>query len=147
VHESDLLAPPSQDRQANPLLMRVSNAGGPTVAARDGEVYPLPPGYMPGPHGGVQLRPDYAKTLPKGPFDFGGMAREIGWPGVVNSLNHIAAGVFTSKANDQIGEWLHLPEWLDLPKVGRETLDAQIEANKDPKTQPRGADRVTNGLP
>lgn len=64
-----------------------------------------------------------------------------------NALNHIAAGVFTSKANDQIGEWLHLPEWLDLPKVGRETLDAQIEANKDPKTQPRGADRVTNGLP
>jgi hypothetical protein len=47
---------------------------------------------MPDGHGGVQLKPDFAATHPKGPLDFGGMSKEIDWPGVGLDLGSIAAG-------------------------------------------------------
>jgi hypothetical protein len=52
----------------------------------------MPPAYTPDSQGGVQLRPGFAATHPNGPFDFGGMAKEIDWPGVALDPGSIAAG-------------------------------------------------------
>jgi hypothetical protein len=65
-------------------LIRVSNP----ARGRDDS---MPPAYMPDGHGGVKLRPGFAATHPKGPFDFGGMSKEIDWPGVALDLGSIAA--------------------------------------------------------
>ena len=98
---------------------------------------------MPGPNGGVQLRPDFAAQHSNSPFDFGGMAKEINWPGFAKGLLDIARGGAQCHAEDEIG----IPSWLDWLQSGRETWDAQNEANKDPNSPPPGADRATNGLP
>jgi hypothetical protein len=52
----------------------------------------MPAAYTPDGHGGVQLKPGFAASHPKGPFDWGGMAKEIDWPGVALDLGSIAAG-------------------------------------------------------
>lgn len=67
-------------------LIKVSN---PASAGGDAS---MPSTYMPDGHGGVQLKPGFAATRPKGPFDWGGMSKEIDWPGVALDLGSIAAG-------------------------------------------------------
>lgn len=131
----------------DPRLMLASNPGGlgPGRPSKD-DPYPMPPAYMPDGHGGVQLRPDFAATHPKGPFDFGAMAHNIHWGGVAKDLWDIATGVANSKIQDVVGDALDLPSWVDLPELGMKTWKMQNEANK-PGAQPaKGADRTTNGL-
>lgn len=116
----------------------------PTLAFDSGgNADPLPSAYMPGPNGGVQLRPNFAAQHPNGPFDFGGMVKEIDWPGIVEGLLDIVGGGAQSHAEDELG----MPSWLDWLQSGKEAWDAQNEANKNPNSQPPGADRATNGLP
>jgi hypothetical protein len=65
-------------------LIKVSDPAG-------GQGDAMPPAYMPDGRGGVKLRPGFAAKHPKGPFDFGGMSKEIDWPGVALDLGSIAA--------------------------------------------------------
>ncbi len=40
----------------------------------------------------MQVTPDFARTHPKGPLDFGAMAHNIDWAGVLKDLGVVAAG-------------------------------------------------------
>jgi hypothetical protein len=102
----------------------------------------MPPAYRSDGHGGVELQPGFAQTHPQGPFDFGGMAREIDWPGVAKDFAGLAGDVATSIL-------LPIPEWFDLLHTGKETWDAQKEANTKSDAPPSSGstDRATNGVP
>jgi hypothetical protein len=71
-------------------LIKVSNPSGGDAA--------MPRAYMPDGHGGVRLRPGFAASHPKGPFDWSGMSKEINWPGVALDLGKIGMGVGASVA-------------------------------------------------
>jgi hypothetical protein len=118
-----------------------------TAAYAGGEAYPMPAAYMPDGHSGVQLKPDFAAAHPKGPWDMGGMAGEIDWNGVDRDLTDIGGGVVNAKINDWTEDKLGIPSWVDVLKSAPEVWKKQDEANKDSGRPPRGADRVTNGVP
>ena len=107
----------------------------------------MPGAYMPDGHGGVRLRPEFAATHPKGPLDFGGMAHDIDWAGVIKDLTDIVGDGANDKIDDWIEDKLGIPSWLGIAKMTPEVWKTQDEANKNPGKPPRGADRVTNGVP
>jgi hypothetical protein len=157
------------------LLVSDSRSSSPTLASDGKQAYPMPGAYVPDGHGGVKLRPDFAAAHPKGPFDFGGMANEIHWPGVVQDLGKIGAGVAasigagmaapfvrgllgfgaaapTETALGAAGSGATPNPWITGSlfgwRLGR-TLHKQNKANPrnaDPVIPP-GVDRVSNGLP
>lgn len=123
-------------------------------SAENGEAS-MPAAYMPDGHGGVQLRPGFAATHPKGPFDFAGMAKEIHWPGVALDLAKITAGVALGVAPSFLAPATAgaAPNpWFaggSLAWKGGRTLYKQNEANRrnvDPVVRP-GVDKASNGLP
>ena len=161
VRTSDLVARPGDAPAAglqfgtdhalasgDPRLMLAANpkSSAPTLASDGHEAYPMPKAYIPDGHGGIQLRPDFAAAHP-GATDFGGMAGEIDLARMGKAVTDILNGVANGKIDDWAEDLLGIPSWTDLPKLGSETWKAQNEANKPGAAPPRGADRVTNGLP
>ena len=109
---------------------RSGSAAGGQAAGQD--PYPLPPGYMYDAQGQLQLTPEFARTHP-GPTDFGRMAHNINWNGVLKDLGDVISGAVMPSPLEEAPEWI---EQLGLLKTGAETLNAQNQANK-PK--PAGA--------
>lgn len=135
-------------------LTRVSNP-----APIGGGQSDLPPGYVYGPDGKLQLDPNFKKGHPTGPFDFGGMAQEIHWPGVAKDLGKIAAGVGIGMLGGLLGPVGVGPAgsgalpnpWItggSLAWRGGRTLYRQQKANTSPPKGDRGKmDRASEGLP
>lgn len=71
----------------------------------------MPPAYAPDGRGGVRLRPGFAATHPKGPLDFGGMSKEVDWPGVALDLGSIAAGALPLVGGTAVDVLKAIPGW------------------------------------
>jgi hypothetical protein len=161
----DLVARPGDARLMLASDPRSSGLGSWSKA----DPYPMPSAYMSDGHGGVQLRPEFAATHPKGPTDFGAMAHNIDWGGTAWDLAKIAASAGASMASPFVPKFLGwgaapaeavgpagtgaLPNpWMTggtLAWRGGRTLYKQHKANPrnaDPVVKPV-VDKASGGLP